>query len=279
MVFLLVGFQFGARNIQYTPSNLEKYDIKVAAFNVNVQQVNDGNNTSNQINNYLTKNKFDVVLLVEWLDKKGAVNREAYPHQKFLRLESSRNRYDYGMKIVSKHRIRNWERIKYDHSTNNMAAYFDIDIDGTVIRYVATHLQSTGIVPTDYQKLVQVELDEDYKSYALGFAKKLKKGILLRTEQTKTITEVLENSPYPIIILGDFNDTPQSYTYQQLKKDRKDAFVEQGNGWGTTYLKPFPFLRIDYILYDNELECTSYTRTAEIKSDHAMVEATFKIPK
>lgn len=278
LLFLLAGYQFGARNIQYNPTNVEAYDIKIAAFNANAQQVNYGNNTSNQISDYLTKHKFDVAVLVEWLNKKGKINYESFPHQQFVRLESGKNQYDYGIKIVSKHKIINWERIKYDHSTNNLAAYFDIDINGTIIRYVATHLQSTGIVPTDYQKLVQVELDDHYKNYALGFVKKLKKRVLLRTKQAKTINAVLENSPYPIIILGDFNDTPQSYTYEQLRENRKDAFIEQGNGWGTTYLKPFPFLRIDYILYDNELECTSYSRTTEIKSDHAMVEATFKTP-
>ena len=83
----------------------------------------------------------------------------------------------------------------------------------------------------------------------------------------------------PVIILGDFNDTPQSYTYQQLLKGRRDAFIEQGSGWGATYQKPLPFLRIDYILHDEELICTHYQSSSSIKSDHSLVEASFNISK
>jgi endonuclease/exonuclease/phosphatase (EEP) superfamily protein YafD len=75
------------------------------------------------------------------------------------------------------------------------------------------------------------------------------------------------------------NDTPQSFTYELLQKGRKDAFIEKGNGWGATYLKPFPLLRIDYILYDEELTCTDYKRIQAAQSDHALVEASFRWTK
>ncbi|MDG2455586.1 MAG: endonuclease/exonuclease/phosphatase family protein [Bacteroidia bacterium] len=275
--FILMGLQFAARNIQFNSSSAATSDIKVATFNVNVQQVYNGGNTSEQIRNCLNQKQFDVAVLIEWLNKKGSIDYDTYPHQQFVKLDAKKNKYDYGLKIVSKHKIINWERIKYEHFTNNIAAYFDIDINGTVVRYVATHLQSNGINSSLYHKLVNVEIDEEYKSYALNFAKRLKKLIVQRSEQTKAIQEVIADSPYPVIILGDFNDTHQSYTYQQLKKGRKDAFIERGNGWGATYLKPFPIMRIDYILHDSELECTSYKCVSTIKSDHAMVEATFKL--
>ena len=275
--FVLVGLQFASRNMQYNSSNATASDIKVATFNVNVQQVYDEGNTSEQIKNYLNEKAFDVVVLIEWLDKKGSIDYGTYPHQQFVKLDAKRNNYNYGLKIVSKHKIINWKRIRFERATNNMAAYFDIDVNGTIQRYVATHLQSNGINSTHYHKLVNVEIDEEYKTYAFNFARRLKKLIVQRSEQTKAIQEVIADSPYPVIILGDFNDTPQSYTYQQLKKGRKDAFIEKGNGWGATYLKPFPIMRIDYILHDSELECTSYKCVSTIKSDHAMVEATFKL--
>lgn len=277
--FLLLGFQFIARNIQYSSSVAKPTDIKIATFNANVQQVYNEGNTSKQIREYLNKNKFDVVVLVEWLNKKGSIDYDEYPHQQFVRLDATKNKYDYGLKLVSKHKIINWERIKYEHRTNNMAAYFDIDMNGTVIRYVAAHLQSNGINSENYHKLVNVEIDEEYKTYALHFIRRLRTLILRRSEQTKTILEVVEDSPYPVVIMGDFNDTPQSFTYQELKRGRKDAFIERGNGWGATYLKPFPIMRIDYILHDSELECTSYNCVSDIKSDHAMVEATFTRPQ
>jgi endonuclease/exonuclease/phosphatase family metal-dependent hydrolase len=276
--FILIGFQFIARNIQFNESTYSPNDIRICTFNTNVQGVYDNGNTSKELDEYLKEKEYDVVVLLEWLNKKGSVSSEAYPNQQFVRLESKQNRYDYGLKLVSKHKIINWERIKYDHFTNNMAVYFDIDVDGTIIRFMATHLQSNGVSSQDYHTLVNVEVGDEYKNYALNFAKRLKKLIIRRSNQTRTILETIEDSPYPVIILGDFNDTPQSFTYQTLKKGRKDAFVEKGNGWGATYLKPFPIMRIDYILHDEELTCTSYKCISNIKSDHALLEASFKLP-
>jgi endonuclease/exonuclease/phosphatase (EEP) superfamily protein YafD len=122
-------------------------------------------------------------------------------------------------------------------------------------------------------------LNNEYKVYAIEFIHRLKKSSKLRSTQTQTILTSIDNSPYPVIILGDFNDTPQSYTYQKLQEGRKDAFIERGTGWGATYLKPLPFLRIDYILHDDELTCTSYQSSSSIKSDHSLVEASFNISK
>ena len=274
--FLAIGIQFIARNVQYNSSDKSETDIKVCSFNTNVQSVYNDGNTSKEINTYLTENKYDVAILIEWLDAKGKISTNAYPHQQFIRLDAKRNKYDYGLRFVSKHKIINWERIKYTHFTNNMAAFFDVEINGEIIRFFTVHLHSNSISSKDYHTLVNVELDDDYKHYALNFAKRLKTQIQRRAEQTNTVLDAINESPYPVVIMGDFNDTPQSFTYQQLKEGRKDAFIERGRGWGATYLKPFPILRIDYILHDEELECTSYNCISDIKSDHALVEASFK---
>jgi endonuclease/exonuclease/phosphatase family metal-dependent hydrolase len=272
--FLLIGFQFATRNLQYNTSDYQPSDIKIATFNTHVQNVYGTGNTTKQIDQHLIDGSYDIAILIEWLDKKGSVNHRSFPYQQLVRLGAKRNKHDYGLKVVSKYKIINWERIKYDHYTSNMAAYFDIDIDGTVIRLVAAHLQSNRVSSADYHKLVSADID---KEYAFRFANKLRRRILLRSEQTKTILNAIQDSPYPVMIVGDFNDTPQSYTYQQLKKGRKDAFIERGNGWGATYLKPFPLLRIDYVLHDPELACTSYECIFTVPSDHALVSTSFRI--
>lgn len=275
--FILLGIAFIGRNIQYNTSTCQAGDIKVASFNTNVQQVYNNGNTSKTIDSLLVVNKYDVAVLIEWLDKKGSISRDAYPHQQFVNLTAASNKYRYGIRLASKHKIINWERIKYDHKTSNMAAYFDIEINGYVIRFVGTHLESNMISSRDYHKLIKVEVDDEYKNYALNFVKRLRKHIWRRSSQTKTVIEALQDSPYPIVILGDLNDTPQSFTYQELRKGRKDAFIEKGSGWGATYLKPFPLLRIDYILHDQELKCTDYKSIRAAKSDHALVEASFRL--
>ena len=278
-LILIVGFQFTARNVQFNTSSKTSSDIKVCSFNTHVQELYYGGNTSQKIDEYLTNQKYDVALLLEWLNNEGTINNSAYPYQKFISTQEDNPQRNYGLKLVSKYPILNWERIRYDHNTSNLAVIFDVDIDGKIIRFVGVHLQSNKVSPKDYQTLINSSLDEEYKTYALEFIHRLKRLSQLRSKQTKTILESIENSPYPVIIMGDFNDTPQSYTYQQLQKGREDAFIEKGTGWGATYLKPLPFLRIDYIIHDKELQCTDYQSSTSIKSDHSLIEASFKILK
>ncbi len=273
---IAIGFQFIARDIQFDKSKKSVADFKICSFNTKVQHVYAGGNTSSEINNYLVNNKYDVAVLIEWFNKKGKIDESAFPHQQFVNLKAKRNKYDYGLKLVSKHKILNWERVKYNHFTNNMAAYFDIDINGETIRFVAVHLASNSLSARDYHKMIKVEADEKYKKYALDVVSRIKRGLLRRSKQASSILEAIADSPHPVVILGDFNDTPQSYAYQQLRNGRKDAFIEAGSGTGATFLKPFPLLRIDYILYDKQLECTNYASSQSIQSDHKLVEASFK---
>lgn len=275
--FILIGVHFVARNIQFNTSDKSEKDIKICSFNSNVQSVYNDGNTSKEINKHLVENKYDVAVLIEWLDAKGKISSSAYPYQQFIKLDAKKNKYNYGLRFVSKHKILNWERIKYTHHTNNMAAFFDVEINNEIIRFFTVHLHSNSVSSKDYHTLVNVEMDDDYKHYAVNFAKRLKTQIQRRADQTNTVLAAIDESPYPVVIMGDFNDTPQSFTYQQLKEGRKDAFIERGSGWGATYLKPFPILRIDYILHGDELECTSYNCNSNIKSDHALVEASFKM--
>ena len=278
-LILIVGFQFITRNVQFSTNKNISSDIKICSFNTHVQQTYNSDNTSVAIDQYLTNQKYDVALLVEWLNNKGNINKIAFPHQHFVNTQEDNLKSAYGLKLVSKHPILNCERIKYNHSTNNLAVQFDVDVEGQIIRFVGVHLQSNSVSPKDYQTLMHSDLNNDYKTYAFAFIDRLKKQSQLRTIQTQTILEAIDNSPYPVIILGDFNDTPQSFIYQQFKEGRKDAFVEKGSGWEATYLKPLPFLRIDYIFYDSELVCTDYQSSTSIKSDHSLIEASFQISK
>ncbi len=273
---ILIGFQYITRNVQWNEKAKENADFSVASFNTHVQQIYYGGNTSDQINEYLTSNNVDVAILVEWLNKKGKISFKAFPHQQMARLNDKRNRHDYGIKAVSKYKIKNWEIIKFNHASGNLAAFFDVEIKGQIVRLFAVHLQSNSISSSDYHKMMKLDVnDKDYRNYAVKFISRLRNSFDKRAEQTKLIKEAMADSPYPIIVLGDFNDTPQSYTYEQLRDGRQDAFIERGRGWGATFLKPFSLLRIDYILHDKELKCTDFSATSEIESDHKLIKAGF----
>ena len=74
-----------------------------------------------------------------------------------------------------------------------------------------------------------------------------------RSLQAQLVKSYINKSPYPVIVAGDFNDTPVSYTYGKIRKGLNDSFVTSGYGAGFTYKGNYPPNRIDYILYDNNL--------------------------
>ena len=104
--------------------------------------------------------------------------------------------------------------------------------------------------------------------------KKISIRFIKQQEQVETILEHKNNSRYPVIISGDFNNTPFSYVYHKVSQSMSDAFVEAGNGIGTTYLFEYYPMRIDYILASNELQILSFNTIKKTFSDHYPIRAT-----
>ena len=72
---------------------------------------------------------------------------------------------------------------------------------------------------------------------------------VIRARQADQVMRLVDESPYPLIVCGDFNDTPASYTYRKTKGDLEDSFLAAGKGYGYTYRYLRKLLRIDYLFY------------------------------
>ena len=92
-----------------------------------------------------------------------------------------------------------------------------------------------------------------------------------RAQQTDSILRIVrEWLPRPLVLCGDFNDTPVSYTHRVLTSALTSAFCESGNGLGFTYHeKGFP-VRIDHILFDGDTWRSYQTHVIDTisSSDH-----------
>lgn len=98
----------------------------------------------------------------------------------------------------------------------------------------------------------------------------------LRAGHVDTVRRVVDVTPYPHVLCGDFNDTPMSYVYRSISRNLNDAFVDMGRGYGYTFRPMHSILRIDYMLYSDDLECRSFaTDTDNELSDHLPLSATF----
>ena len=100
-----------------------------------------------------------------------------------------------------------------------------------------------------------------------------------RGVQTNMVQKALNESPYPSVICGDFNDVPNSYTYFNIRQDWQDAFLKKDFGIGRTFISLAPTLRIDYILVGNEFEVKQFDMIDEALSDHIMLLADIHLKK
>ncbi|MFA0963175.1 endonuclease/exonuclease/phosphatase family protein [Roseivirga sp. BDSF3-8] len=102
-----------------------------------------------------------------------------------------------------------------------------------------------------------------------------------RTEELDVLLDFLAYSPYPVLICGDFNETPYSYTYRKLNAFYDNAFEEAGRGFGVTYLPFSPFLlRIDHQFYDDRLVATTFETMKDIKlADHYPIRASYRLSR
>jgi len=82
----------------------------------------------------------------------------------------------------------------------------------------------------------------------------------------------------PTFVAGDFNAPSNDTVYRQLKGDFKDAFETVGSGWGNTYPRVLPLLRIDHIFASHNLQPERSVTVTAPDSDHRMVVADF-IPR
>ncbi|PKP15560.1 MAG: hypothetical protein CVU06_16340 [Bacteroidetes bacterium HGW-Bacteroidetes-22] len=104
---------------------------------------------------------------------------------------------------------------------------------------------------------------------------KLRNGFKNRAKQSRNIAERITHSPFPVIVCGDMNDTPSSYTYRKIKSELSDSYTVCGSGIGNTYAGQLPPIRIDHILSSKTLQCVDYKIFKKYYSDHFPVTATF----
>jgi endonuclease/exonuclease/phosphatase family metal-dependent hydrolase len=86
--------------------------------------------------------------------------------------------------------------------------------------------------------------------------------------QSHFFRKVINESPYPVIVSGDFNSLPTSYVYHTIKGSLQDAFIKKGVGFGQSYIALSPTLRIDYILVDPKFKVVQFTSPLLNASDH-----------
>lgn len=200
-----------------------------------------------------------------------------YSHTKMISSRRSRN---YGIVTYSRFPIVRRGEITHPASSS-LSIFTDVIISKDTVRIFNNHLQSFGLRSMEGTFMEEL-MDPEYKktiSELKSLYSRLREGFKRRALQAQVVKHYINSSPYPVIVAGDFNDTPVSYSYRKIRKGLKDSFVESGSGAGFTYRGNYPPNRIDYILYDRSLECPSFEILRIKLSDHYPIIAWLRNPR
>lgn len=128
----------------------------------------------------------------------------------------------------------------YFKDTYNKMIQADVDWNGETFRIFSVHLQTTG------------------------HGKNLFTNIKKRAEQSNLLKEEVKKSPYPVIVCGDFNDIPISYTILNLLGKLKN----HSKTWNGSYQPLGGLFKIDYIFSTPQLSSRQYELHSNPWSDH-----------
>lgn len=290
----LIGFHFSSSFNKEKPAN----SVRILSWNVSwfdSQRKSDKNQKSRrkEMLEYIAEQNADILCFQEYLESN--IKDDAYSNEKEFAAMGYPYKYwvgDYilkkgtylaGTAIFSKFPIVKTYRLQYNGERKDKAfeslISADLDLGKDTIRVFTTHLQSILLKDDDYKNIEIIRNGNDSMVAASkSILRKLRNGYKYRGGQAQIVKQELDKSSYPEIICGDFNDVPNSYTYFTIKGARQDAFLEKGAGFGRTYNKISPTLRIDYIMPNARFKVLQYTRAILPYSDHYPVIADLQFP-
>ncbi|MEA3504610.1 MAG: endonuclease/exonuclease/phosphatase family protein [Bacteroidota bacterium] len=293
----LIGFVAGIQNfthiVQFN-SNSNPEGIKVLSYNVRLFDINNWysnpiKENHKKIIDFVGEEKPDIVCFQEFftddsgefpvldllLSKKGIPK---YYHIDYF--QTRRKTYHWGIATFSNYPIINRERYQFRNSIGNYCVYTDVIKSSDTIRIFNVHMESWHFKEEDYDFITDVKNDLDINSKSMHRLKniywKMSSSYQKRSVQTLELVDLIKESPYSVIVCGDFNDTPVSYSYSKINNVLTDSFLEAGNGFGSSYSGVLPIFRIDYIFHSNEFDAINYKTYKKDYSDHHPISVYLK---
>jgi len=225
---------------------------------------------------YLKEQDADIVCLQEdvdtWRRYVFLKYQEKYPYNDttiFSNTAESMN----GVGIHSRYPILRKERIRYESMANGSVAYY-LKVGNDTLLVINNHLEGTHLSElerTRYKDMLKGNLERDSaRAESMFLVDKLGRSAARRARQAEAVHQyVASHSQYPVIVCGDFNDTPISYSRRTIADGLTDCFVTKGNGLGLSYNQKGFYFRIDHVLCSEEFEPVRCVVDSKIDcSDH-----------
>jgi len=183
-----------------------------------------------------------------------------------------------GPALASSYPVKDWTTYMFEDEDAGQGRVLQADVEtpAGLVRVFNVHLQSLHFDHADYDA-VEEGPSREQGARLWGLITDASKA---RALQAQELVRRMEESPYPVIVAGDFNDTPMSYAMHALRGSRaEDTFAAASFGPGGTHLGAIPGLRIDGILADTTLQCVSHRTHGVVLSDHRPVTSVLQAKK
>lgn len=274
----------GKRYAEAVPSRSELVVMSYNVMGFNPRFSSADSTVRELIADLLIRNNVDIVCFQEFGGNLAKPEMNSLiPDLKYNRIysynsEDSKKTYYSGLAIYSRYPILDSGLLPSKDDDRNFAMWADIRVRRDTVRVFDVHLNSTYIDNEDIDYLSSFKfVSENRRRARIGeIVRKLRESYMRRAPQAVMLSEHIADSPYPVIVCGDFNDTPASFAYHKVSRKMQDAFIKKGRGSAGTYNGFFNMFRIDYILLSRGLDITNYYSFDEVYSDHAPVAAGFE---
>lgn len=265
----------------YFPINFQTGDVPEGSLKVlsyNVMGFGAGTEGENPVLTYLKESGADILCLQEYAAGRSALHPSqkqiekalaAYPYHHIGTVGKSKSNH---VACYSKLPILSVRPLNYASAANGTWVY-ELAWGKDTLLLINNHLESNKLTREDkevYEDMLSDPEKEKVKSGTRLLVRKLAEASAIRAPQTDSIAREIRRSPHRyILVCGDFNDSPISYTHRVIGENLRDAFTESGCGLGISYNRNKFYFRIDNILTSQELKSYGCRVDRRIKaSDH-----------
>lgn len=287
IVILLFSLYDVSLHYRFSPETQpEKNDIKLLSYNCqglysNYEKAH-GKALSDSIAQFITKQQPDIVCLQEFRgvkeeeiktfmdDFSKGIKAHDFHYQRYF-IDQTQNS---SLCLITLSRFPVVNRNAILLGKRRIGMFTDLLIWSDTVRVFNIHLQSTRLAQKDIDFVMNNTPDLQNADNYKNIYRKLANAYHIRAQQARLVALEINKSPYPVIVCGDFNDTPTSFAYHRIAKGLEDSFIKSGKGMGNTYNNNLlPPIRIDYILYSDIFRSSAFSVLDAPYSDHFPIMA------
>ena len=222
---------------------------------------------------YLRQQRPDIICTQEEIDNRNRNTFQEYgktwAYNDTLTL-SENKKFINVLGIHTRFPIIRRERIPYPTAVNNGSAAWWLKVGKDTLIVVNNHFESCHLDKNDraqYKHILKGELRRDsIPAESQLILVKLSEANALRAPQVRQVCRYVQDHPgYPMVVCGDFNDSPISYSRYAFSQLLTDCYAETGRGIGLSYNQKGFFFRIDHIFCSRDIR--SYNCKIDNKID------------